>query len=918
MKAATDVLAMSSSSSLTDSLTHTASNMADAPCPSSSITGAATSTSSFNSPRAPRSTPQSSANRCLVRSLLLQRMYSTTGDLQHQPQQSSFAQFAPLSTLCLSEQEGAGDVDILVTPPKQPMRPAVSSVDPHTPESPHERQQQHKDLAGTTVGGGNANVTPVNVMVKNHDGGACHRNCNGGTAGGDAQCPAMQSPTNHQTAEVASGNTCDHEEKQQITTCPTSTKPLHPRSEALTGGCPISYSSNFCTSSRTNNSASNSFCSAPANALLRPMGTARGYSAGASVSSPAHPHTTPQACNGNGSRSGGNAEAKVVPLMLRASLSAYTTREETGTPVTSRALSRNVVGAASMTALQTSLGTLVPSGVASLGSVTPLSSGLNSAHPSFTRPPSGGDLGATNTPVGLGKMRGGSGNSGPGGGIVHPIKGRVLSSPQGARRPDLGTRRTTFQRSISTFSLSEAASSRGAPPPSDVSEESVYVVGKKDNASARPLPPSMPKEMHNFVLGQYRSLQRDVLSHASPLPPASTDPTSVNFQHTRRETCPMHSSAAKALFQMQEEVRLRALQQQHHDMEVIRNGGREQVSHNMKSSVALAGSLSKLRARTRPSISNTAALYPGDGPSCTNLGEDDVVQSQTPKREPEAWHSSKAFMASNAPAASQCPGRKPPRHLKKNLMKGEEIVVALALDSEDEKDVDASNTLTEKRPKQTCVGLCLDGTESKCAGERLASQPQRRRGAAASAKWVERRLNSGSDNDSTSSEDSSFSLSQQRSGRAHNQQPLSFTRSPGDRHHHSNTRTALLAQSSSEGNNNDDARMECCDCCPCRRPQNFFTLCRTNSRSSTSFTLRGEQRKAAIGETPDEHEQPSPRLASLVGSDKLGAEGRSLGTAMSRANSNISCVMEDLENSDDDEPMLSMQSFRRASIQRIR
>ncbi|CAJ1992379.1 hypothetical protein conserved [Leishmania donovani] len=596
-----------------------------------------------------------------------------------------------------------------------------------------------------------------------------------------------------------------------------------------------------------------------------------------------------------------------------------------------------------------------------MGSVTPLSSNRSSTHPSFMRPPSvtrsGGEQGSIKVPGGLRQISGGGkGKSSPTGGIAHAVNGRVLCSPHGARRPDLGSRRTTFQRSTSNLSLPEASSSGGAPPPSDLGEWSSGAAVRKDTASARPPPSSsMPKEMHSFILSQYRTLQRDVLSLPAPQQSVYPDVTSVDFQHIKRATCSKHSKAAKKALKAQEEVRLRALQQQHHDMEVIRNGGREHVGQSMKSSVVLAGSLSKLRARTRSSLGRSAAtalgaspatslvigspdecsvtaLYPGDGSGRATPEKHDAAQSQTPEREREAWHASKAFMASNAPAGAQRHGRQS-RSVNKNRMKGEEIVVAIALDSEDEEDVDASTTSnaeTWRRSRvdqphrsahvsSTALGELSSDTATKCAGERLVSQPQRRRGAAASKRCAERHVHSSSSS-SSRNEEGCFPCKQQRGSRVRSAPspssalPLELCSPPvasrsGSRaslsahaldssHHHSNATTALLAHSSSESDDGEDAADECCHCCPCKRPKNFFALCRTSSQSAASLVWRGEKRNVAAGAMQEE--KPSS-------------------TAISRASPDDSqFVVEDLEDSDEDEPTLSMQSFRRANIQRIR
>ncbi|AYU82379.1 hypothetical protein, unknown function [Leishmania donovani] len=937
--------------------------MAGDSCPSPSAAATAvTTTASFASPRTPKSTPPPTASRCLVRPLLLQRRHSRSDGPQHQQQQSSCASNPSSANLCESEQEGAGGVEILLAKQYRPMRAIVSSRYAGTAAGQQERRQRQEDAAGTAVDGGAAEKLASGAAKEND--GAGHSSSSSttttdGTAGG-VRCIAVQLPSDHHTAAAPNSASRGQEDKRQVANRSVPINSARPCGEALVAPSSSSYFSNLSASTAHSSSASSSFYGAPAS-VPRASGAGKGHAAVASLSPPALPDGVP-ACNGDGNRSGSSTEAKVVPLLLRTWLSAHTIGEELGSPSISRSASRNLVRGPSLTVPQAPLGTLPPSGATSMGSVTPLSSNRSSTHPSFMRPPSvtrsGGEQGSIKVPGGLRQISGGGkGKSSPTGGIAHAVNGRVLCSPHGARRPDLGSRRTTFQRSTSNLSLPEASSSGGAPPPSDLGEWSSGAAVRKDTASARPPPSSMPKEMHSFILSQYRTLQRDVLSLPAPQQSVYPDVTSVDFQHIKRATCSKHSKAAKKALKAQEEVRLRALQQQHHDMEVIRNGGREHVGQSMKSSVVLAGSLSKLRARTRSSLGRSAAtalgaspatslvigspdecsvtaLYPGDGSGRATPEKHDAAQSQTPEREREAWHASKAFMASNAPAGAQRHGRQS-RSVNKNRMKGEEIVVAIALDSEDEEDVDASTTSnaeTWRRSRvdqphrsahvsSTALGELSSDTATKCAGERLVSQPQRRRGAAASKRCAERHVHSSSSSSSSSrNEEGCFPCKQQRGSRVRSAPspssalPLELCSPPvasrsGSRaslsahaldssHHHSNATTALLAHSSSESDDGEDAADECCHCCPCKRPKNFFALCRTSSQSAASLVWRGEKRNVAAGAMQEE--KPSS-------------------TAISRASPDDSqFVVEDLEDSDEDEPTLSMQSFRRANIQRIR
>ncbi|CBZ30182.1 hypothetical protein, unknown function [Leishmania mexicana MHOM/GT/2001/U1103] len=881
-------------------------------CPSPSVTATAvTTTASFVSPRTPKSTPPPTASRCLVRPLLRQRHHSRSDGPQHQQQQSSYAPNPSLVTLCESEREGVGGVEILLAKQQRPMRAIVSSRYPGTAAGQQDRRQRQEGSAETAVDGGAAAEKLASGTAKEND-GAGHSGSTtttGGTAEG-VRCIDMQPLSDHHTAATPSGATHDQEDKRQVTTCSISINSAHPCGEALVAPPPASYSSNPSASTAHNGSASSSFYGAPASSP-RAAGAGRGHAAVASLSPLALPSGAPT-CNGSGSHSGSNTEAKVVPLMLRTWLSTHTIGEELGSPATSRSASRNLVSGPSLTVLQAPLRTLPPSGATSMGNVTPLSSKRGSTHPSFLRPPN------------VTRVSGEQGS--PTDGIAHAVNGRVLCSPHGVRPPDRGARRTIFQRGTSNLSLPEASSSRGAPPPSDLGEWSSGAAVREGTASARPPPPSMPKEMHSFILSQYRTLQRDVLPPPASPQSVDADVASVDFQHMKRATCSKHSKAAKKALKAQEEVRLRVLQQQHHDVEVIRNGGREHVGQNMKSSVVLAGSLSKLRARTRSSLGRSAAtalgaspatsfiigsldecsvtaLYSGDGPGRATPGTNGTAQSPTPEREREAWHASKAFMASNAPADAQRHGRQS-RSVNKNRMKGEEIVMAIVLDSEDEEDVDAGTTSNAEiwrrshvdqshrsaHVSSTDLGELSIDTAAKRAGERLVSQPQRRRGAAASVRCAERDAHSGSSSSSHVRSASSPSSALPRA--------CLSTHSLGGSHHHSNATTTLLGHSSSGSDDDEDAEDECCHCCPCKRPKNFFALCRTSSQSAASLVWQGEKR--AVAPSDSQEEKPSS-------------------TAMSRANPDGSqFVVEDLEDSDEDEPTLSMQSFRRANVQRIR
>lgn len=642
------------------------------------------------------------------------------------------------------------------------------------------------------------------------------------------------------------------------------------------------------------------------------------------------------------------AEGKAVPLLLRTALSTPTIADDAATPTTSRSVSRFLSSGAALPGPHPPLGALLPSGPTSIGSVTPVSSNRSSAHPSFVRS--------------AGSLRGGPPAPGPAS-VGHAVNGRVLGSPLGARRPDLGTRRTTFQRSTSSMSLSDANAGRAAPLSGHVTDESsdgAAVRGPQRRPSA-----TLPAEMRSFVLGQYRTLQREVAAQPAPVLEV-VDVSAPDFQHIRVATCPVHSKAAKrARLKAEEEGRLRVLQQQHHDLEVIRNGGREQVGQNMKSSFVLAGSLSKLRARTRPvlgsgsgatdrsrtsmelSMSGTEVL--AGSPAASFLGSPDEHNatalyggSVTPERGSdeaaplqspggggaEAWHASKAFMpATGGRGASQRP--QSARNVNKNGMKGEAIVVAVLPDSDD----DEGGTTTACPTRGNCAVAAAkrdSGAAAKQAGERLASQPQRRPSSAAPA--LGRRPRGGGD--STSSDDETcFSFNTHRSRRVGNAPSLSSTQpldtaapaaaprtaqcsdaaalSPdAPSRSHSRATTALLPDCDSSDSDDAGTSESCCHCCPCRRPENFLALCRTSSHSATSQVW--PDRSDAVGDAVDEAAAPTAPQPGRSATSAAGREATPIGGS-------APVEVEDLEMSDDDdEPTLSMQSFRRASIQRVR
>ncbi|KAG5468542.1 hypothetical protein CUR178_01374 [Leishmania enriettii] len=961
MRVATDVLTVSSSSSHTESLACAAAPMEGVSCSPSPITAAtaATATASCDSPRTPKGTPPSSAKHCFVRPLLLQQRHSTSGVTKHQPRQPSGTPNPCLAALCKSEEEGSSGAEKLATEPKQPICNVVSGRCPGTGATPVADEEDARKLVS---GAGNRSS-----------------HSSDGTAGG-GRCPAIHPHSDHRTAVTLSGATHGQQGRRQVAAFASPITSAPSRGDGLPKPSPAARPSSLSMSTAHNSSVSSSFYGTPASAP-RASGTGRSPAGGAPLSSLALPRGTPP-CNGNSNGSGSSAEAKSAPLLLRTWLSAHAIREELGSPATSRSMSRNLVSGPSFAALQPHLGPLLPGTAASAGSVTPLSSNRSSAHPSFMRRPSvthfsgasaargNGEHCNLDIHVGVRPMRSDGNNSGPTGDIVHAVNGRVVCSPHGARRPDLSARRTTFQRSTSNLSLQEASSSRGPPLPSDLKASSSDVAATQATALARPPAPTRT-EMHSFILGQYRTFQRDVLSHPAPPLSVDADVTAVSFQHVERATCPKHSKAAKkTLLRAQEELRLRALQQQHHDMEVIRNGGREHVGKHMKSSAVLAGTLSKLRARTRSSLGssssstaterprgsmewsrsenaafaasvpmsfggspdecNATALCTGNTCSYATHEKNDAAQSQTPKRELEAWHASKAFMASDAPADAR-QYTQHARNVNKNGMKGEEIVMDIVFDSEDEEDAHASSTSSTETRGRSRVGQLhwrahltrVDSadftryTAAKCAGERLVSQPQRRGGAEASVRRSAHPLHNSSSG-SASSEESCFSLTKHRASGVRHTPPLPSTLPlEFDSHHHTTAATASQAHGSSERDDDGDTKDRCCHCCPCKCPKSVLALCRTNSQSAASTVRQEEEHSLVFGDI-DEASHFFHRLAAPVAGATAMADRQSY-RVMTCANSGgSSFVVEDLEGSDEDEPTLSMQSFRRANIQRIR
>ena len=818
-----------------------------------------------------------------------------------------------------------------------------------------------------------------------------------------------------------------------------------------------SYPSNLSFSPQANSSASSSFVGI-STASKPTIHLAEGLP-GPKLSSPSAA-LSEKAGGGTGMMSG-----RPAPLLLRSSFSTHTLYEN-ASPSSSSSVNRarNVNGPPNVSP-QLRMGPTPlhrPSSTASVtsGVATPLSSGSNrsNARPSFLRTvsavmaSSAAAAVASCASVSQTEMRGSHDSihtlprTSSGGGTLRAVNGRVLASPRGARRPELSARRTIFDRSGSAMLETESPSCALKKPEGDLpglAERSAGQQGSTTPAAvgAARVEPTLTKEMRSFVLGQYRNLQLEVRSLPTTVqgpaaPPVQSDVTAASFVHIKRRSCPRHSKAAKrAAQQKMEEERLRVVQQQHHDMEIIRNGGREQVGQNMKSSTMLAGSLSKLRSRYKSGMQvggsaervlnsldrtisaafesdgspfesadevNSTVLYGGS--PLSNMSPERLTQqpSETGTRncsattdaaaagaqpqtanagEEEAWHSSKFFKAtrtappppSTVSAQSQDRQRNG-RTVNKNGMKGEAIVVAVMPDSDDDDDSEESDT-----PRWSTHLTRTKGNSSR-RGDLSASAPATARPAKRAGELLFSKSNShappsspslakttsfgGDENSSSSSDDDAcFSFNKLRSQRFRSNLSLSSTQ-PLDRKNLSSTLPAtsplppkglpqhqLLSNAlspdpvghrpgkmpsfskelsfdmSGDDDDDDDDEDACCFCCPCKRPENFFALCHAGSQNGSfamaAREMNGPERVRASSSACLHGEKD----ASLCGTEGADVAAASTEIAASPPDHNSDgndgsdsrVVLEDLENDiDDDEPLLSMQSFRRTSIQRVR
>ncbi|KPA82039.1 hypothetical protein ABB37_03208 [Leptomonas pyrrhocoris] len=969
------------------------------------------------SPHTPPSAPPNSANHRLVRPLLRQRKNTL--------QQASHG---------LSGQRAS--------PPAKP-----SLVSSRYPEEKQEEGSGTAEERGSTEPADNESKSPAlaasttTTTTSSTKAPFAAATCYQTESDGDdvrtelSTLSAVHYPPIHSSA-AANANISATQPRVQR---PRSSRPgplLLPRTDATLSLA--SYPSNLSCSVPVNNSASSSL--AGISSLSKQGNPTEGAcSAGPKLSSPS------TALSGNGERVGLNG--RPAPPLLRSSLFTPTLNDDarpSSALLTTYQVQLN--GPVSVSP-QLHAGPTPPhisSSTASVtsGGATPLSGSRSSARPSFTRtllPTSA--VSPTEVPSPHAQANGGpavlqrNGSSS----AIQVVNGRVLASPRVAQRPPLSARRITFDRSASTVYSNDGPTSASA---SRKGAESGGVKGGLEEScgAGDRVEPMLTKEMRKFVLGQYRSLQRDVRTLATATEqadaPAQTDVSATDFVHIKRSTCPRHSkTAVRAAQKKQEEERLRALQQRHHDMEIIRNGGREQVSANMKSSAVLAGSLSKLRSRHKsntqagsvnrmsnsldctisaafeaqaspfgsPDEVNGTALYGASSYSSSShekltqggseaagvkgrgemdaTPEDKTASATAATTEGgEAWHSSKFFLPARttsafAPAAEQ--ERRNSRTVNKNGMKGEAIVVAVVPDSDEDEEseeeagkrgtqlrrtkgdteVHRPSSLSMSAPSSDLKDLTVSVTTAsaaKRAGERLPTKssshpPQQRSTKPCSSSLLLSNTHGDSDDSGSNGDDDDayFSFNKQRSQRLRStpslsstqpldQQNLSITQpstpprasalSPdrvGHRREHMPRRTRRSSSDMSAADDDDGSNENaCCFCCPCRRPENFFVLCRA-SREGGSFGVardaheplqRRHPSSPALPHTENErsrHEatKPAPTTATQPSNGK--------GDVNTSADSHV--LFEDLEDaSDDDEPLLSMQSFRRTSIQRVR
>lgn len=783
-----------------------------------------------------------------------------------------------------------------------------------------------------------------------------------------------------------------------------------------------SYPSNLSSGARANSSADSSF--AGISSVSKPGGPVDGAVTTAKPSTPST-HLSGRQTNEIA------GERHAVPPLLRSSFSTNTLQDDANPSSASSYAARAPMNGSPSPRLRVGgpVPPYLPSSATSVtsGAATPLSSTRSSGRPSFLRTILPSPLVASApAPTAAAASSGGGTTSAHEAHTLttkdvapRAVNGRVLSSPHGARRPELGPRRTTFGRTASVASLTDGTASTAAaapPPAADVvvagagergsGGDGVQVTaigdGSSAAAAAAAAEPAMSREMRSFVLGQYRTLQREVRTLPTVAeksgPPAQVDVSAADFVHVKRCTCPRHSKAARrAEIKRQEEERLRAVQQQHHDMAVIRNGGREQVGTNMKSSTMLAGSLSKLRSRNKgsgqsgsadrirssldrtislafeseespfgsPEEVETTKLYGvSPFPSSTLDGRASPAHQQQHQGESEppavsaqaagteAWHASRFFMA--VPAASQ--ERRSSRTVNKNGMKGEAIVVAVVPDSdEDDEESSASEAETGRGGRLRRTKGVASGT--RAASRQTAVPPAEVREVATSAAVVAGATkrsgadnNSNNNNNSSSSDDDAcFSFNKLRTQRLRSSmtQSLSFSQtldqkslstmlplaapqstaqSPERAMHRPGKMLSpsKVSSSSSSSDAEDDEDVDpdaCCVCCPCKKPENFFALCRTGSRSNSFVTPEPELREPRQdGGSSPLYDPRAEKAAPHVRSAAAASTAVPLrASADVKAGFDSRVELEDLETMhDDDEPLLSMQSFRRTSIQRVR
>lgn len=606
-----------------------------------------------------------------------------------------------------------------------------------------------------------------------------------------------------------------------------------------------------------------------------------------------------------------------------------------------------------------------------------------------------------------------------------PLSPALSTMSTGAAKPSVAaTARMTFQR---------ATMPAAAGSPHAAGETSATANGV--SGGLKPL-----------LRQEYRDMQRDLLAaavgpatvvtlpsegrgssssaaaatHANRLP-ATNAP--VTFQHRKKRSCPLHSKAGRAAEERRQEAeRLRLLQQQRHDEQIISNGGRETVDPGMKSSARIAGSSSKLLHRARSRRGSFTGSGSGDAPSLLTSPERPPLRSSgnsffvSPGDAPSlvTTGGGKCEEGSLADGTSDSPSHRPTRG---RGARGGSIVVEL---QRERRSSSSSSSFTGSDRSSSpplfassAVGL---GGESTNPGrhrinyhEAVSPSPYRRKKGNLSH-------DSGSDTDSDDGE-RVFSFYRQRQTRVQrtpmaseslstpegSAKPLEQRRPRGEApdatksnadlpmKEHTDVRESLVGSlfpaaysggggkkpvAESEVKAADprscavvDAREdgigsagaatdtdeECCYCCPCRRPENFFLLCQKNGSVAVQPSPSPSPSLSAPAASPFNHDSSKGNAAShptllsdsaqlrglteaevnaepaTAGSRNSGSvNGTAARTAPGRrphvrrtngpweANGNGGRIAEEADDEEDDDGLLlTVASFRRSSVRKI-